>query len=462
MQRKTRELSFSNKKLTAVALTLLLGSMYLGPALISDARGPRGGSFSPPSPDHSLTISAGLFIPIKIDAYSNSSTIDYTAESNATISAALMDSHQFSVFNNSESDLISNSLSMDNGTNVVRDVRVAAGEYFLVFYNPSQSGTANVTFSYREAPHTPFDDGPRFPPQPTGLASFGIYNDSGNVIPYAIQADGILGVANISAILAHNASAPSLNDSVSGATLQLNSMLVVQEKNAQRVYWIQDTPDFVTDLHLMSFADNLWNVSDIRGALSNQTVTSSNGNYVFQTRSNISAAQDYYGFQTSNFTYFEPLDLRILMNESTLLGTGVLVQLGIQVVGNGSGTTPAPVNWFDNVTIHDPQVQNSFFYTAGNDSTPIGSFYDTELVFCGEGNLESTTFSQLNSTLGLFYHNETSGQVSAFPSYYSFGGDTGEAAYNLNVTYSGNGTARIGVGTPDNVYLNSTQVTTTY
>jgi len=212
---------------------------------------------------------------------------------------------------------------------------------------------------------------------------------------------------------------------------------------------------------LVSFADNLWNATDTQGFLSNQTITSTNGNSVFQTRSNISAAQYYYGFQTRNLSYFEPLDLHILMNESTLSGTGVLVQLGIQVVGNGSGSIPEPVYWFDNITIHDPQVQNAFYYIAGNDSTPIGTFYDAELVFCGEGNLESTTFSQMNSTLGLFFHNESSGQLSAFPSYYSFGGDTGEATYNLNVTYSGNGIAQVGVGNPNYVYLNSAQITTT-
>src|SRR5579872_7324605 len=149
------------------------------------------------------------------------------------------------------------------------------------------------------------------------------------------------------------------------------------------------------------------------------------------------------------------------MNESVVQGTGVLLQVGAQIVANGSQTTPQPVNWYDNITIHDPGVSSAYFYTAGNDSTPIGSYYDTEFVFGGEGNLEATQFTQMNSTLGLYYLNETSGQLTDFPSYYSFGGDTGEAAYNLHVALAGNGVAQITPGTPDYVYLSAAPVNTT-
>ena len=205
----------------------------------------------------------------------------------------------------------------------------------------------------------------------------------------------------------------ALNDTVSGATLQLNSMLVVNENNAQFVYWAQATPDFVTNASQVSFADNLWNVTDQNGFMSNQTVTSSNGNFVFPAGPN-STSQYYYGFQSSNLTYVEPLDLRVLMNESVVQGTGVLLQMGVQVLANGSQSTPQPVDWFDNITIHDAGASSAYFYVAGNDSTPIGSYYDTEFVYGGEGNLEATQFTQMNSTLGLFYLNESSGKALGF------------------------------------------------
>ena len=58
------------------------------------------------------------------------------------------------------------------------------------------------------------------------------------------------------------------------------------------------------------------------------------------------------------------------------------------------------MNWFDNVTIHDPTVTSAFFFVSGNNTAPEGSFYDTELVFGGEGNGESTSFSQLSASAG--------------------------------------------------------------
>jgi thermopsin len=400
----------------------------------------------------SISFSAGYFIPLEIDTFSNSSLIVYYVSSNVSISTALMNSQQFNVFNNTQTDDISNALSNRNGTVDNEDIQVSSGAYYLVFYDAAQSGTANVTFSYEAYPVTPYVAGPMFPPEPTGLASFGINNDSGNAVPYVIKTNSIVGTANISAIQAHNSSAPSLNDTVSGATLQLNAILVVNQNGTQYNYWAQNTPDFVTDESQISFGDNLWNNSDVAGFLSNQTVTSPNGNSVYQTNDN-GTAQYYYGYGTNNFTYAEPFDIRLLMNDS-VLPSGVLLQMGAQVLLNGSGSAQ-PINWYDNITIKDPGVQSAYFYVSGNDSTPIGSYYDAELVFAGEGNLEATNFTQMDSTLGLYYLNSSSNDLSAFPSYYSFGGDTGEATYNLHVQYIGNGSAQVTVGTPNYVYLNS-------
>ncbi|MDA4112176.1 MAG: thermopsin, partial [Thaumarchaeota archaeon] len=261
--------------------------------------------------------------------------IAYTVESNASISIALMNSDQFSVFNNSQFGDISNSLSHQIGTSDNESIRVGSGTFFLVFYDSSQSGTANVSFSYRTFPLTPYESGPLLPPQPTGLASFGIYNESGNAVPYGIKTNSVVGVANISSIQAYNSTAPLVNDTVSGATLQLNSMLVVQTNNSKYVYWCQNTQDFVTNTSQVSFADNLWNNTDLSGYLSNQTITSSNGNGVFPTSSN-SSSEYYYGYQSSNFTYASPFDLKLVMNESILPKTGVLLQMGVQVLANGS------------------------------------------------------------------------------------------------------------------------------
>ena len=57
--------------------------------------------------------------------------------------------------------------------------------------------------------------------------------------------------------------------------------------------------------------------------------------------------------------------------------------------------------------------------------------------------------------------NTTVGAQTAFPSFYSFGGDTGEATDDLSVSYSGNGFSTLSVGTPDYVYLGTASGTYT-
>ena len=407
----------------------------------------------------SITIPPGYFIPIEIDTFSNVSQVSYEATSNISISFAFMNSNQFHIFN-STSLGITNAITYETGTSSKKDLQVSKGQYFLVFYDSSDTDTANVTFAYQAYPNTPYNSGQVTSPQPTGLASFGIYNESGNVVPYNVSSTRIVGAANITSILAHNATAPQYSDTISGATLQLNSMLVVQDKNGSfpQVYWVQDTPDFVTNSDSVSFGDNIWNNTDEVGFLSNSTITSQNGNFVYPTYSNDSTSQYYYGYGTFNYTYSLPLDLDLIINESAELGQGIFLQIGSQILKNGSSSAPSPVNWFDNITINDKNVETASFLVFGNRSTPIGDFYDTELVFGGEGNLESTFFEQLNATIGLSYLNGTS--LVPFPSYYSFGGDTGEAADNLQVSYFGNGIAQITPGTPNYVYLVSSNSTT--
>jgi len=291
----------------------------------------------------SVSVPSGYPIQLEIDTFSNSSWIDYYVSSNVSISTALMNLQQFNIFNSSNTADISNAIVDRNGTTDNEDVHVLSGIYYLVFFDYAQSGTANVTFSYQAYPITPFVYGPLVPPVPTGIASFGINNDSGNAVPYDIKASSVVGVANISAIQAYNSSAPSLNNTVSGATLQLNAMLDLNQNGTQYVYWAQDTPDFVTNATQVSYNDNLWNNTDVTGSLSNQSVTSPNGNSVYVTDVN-GTSQYYYGTGTNNFTYVEPFDIRLLMNES-VLARSVLLQIGAQVLRNGTQTATEPVFW---------------------------------------------------------------------------------------------------------------------
>jgi thermopsin len=127
--------------------------------------------------------------------------------------------------------------------------------------------------------------------------------------------------------------------------------------------------------------------------------------------------------------------------------------MGAQVLRNGS-QPGSPMRWFDELTLHDPTATSAYFYVSGNSTTPEGTFYDTEFVFGGENDGESTNFNQLSASVQLFYDNSTGGALSYFPSYYSFGQDTAESADNIHVVYS-DGEAELSPGTVNYVYLGS-------
>jgi len=428
----------------------VLVCLLLLPLLIqwsaSVARGPNSTS---PSSQIPFVLPPGYFTYFPVDAFANATIVHYSLTSNTSVSTAFMTSSEFQDFNSSDG-LLSNSITYQNGTESDRTLRVTVGSYDVLVY--AYGGTANASLDLTVFPNNPLSFGPPTPPEPSGIASYGITNQSGTDTAYTIASTDVIGVASISSINAYNSTAESVGENPSGATLQLNSVLVVDEKGGEtQAYWCQNTPDFVTSASQVALADNVWNYS-VSGFLSNESITSEGGGGYVSTFQQNGSTEYYYAYEESNSSYSLPLGLVLLINATTQPGTGVLVQFGAWLTGGtlgvGTGT-----DWFDNVTIHDPTASGATFFTAGNYTTPLGTFYDTELVFAGEGGGEATSFTQLGADFGLFYANSTSNSLNAFPSYFSFGLDTAEAADNVVVRYLGNGTARVSIGTPNYDYL---------
>jgi hypothetical protein len=406
---------------------------------------------------HSVFLRRGWYQGFELDSVSNDTTATYTVLSSAPISTALMTGAQYNVWANGPSDSISNSVTYQNGTSVQNTVTIQPGHYFLVLY--AYLTRALVEFGYQVNPSTPFSYGPISQPLASGIASFGISNSSGTVTSYEVKTSQIVGLAKISSLQVNTPDAYSYGVLATGATLQLNAMLVVNDNgsSAQKVYWVQNVPDFVTAASQVSFGDEIWNSTDTSGYLSNQTVTSTNlqnGGAIYSAGGpGVPGSPFVYNYDGNNQTYNLPLDFAILMKATVLPGAGVVVQLGYRLLSNGSAVA-FPTNWFDNVTIHDSRVQTAYFDVTGNATTPDGHYFDAELVFAGEGNFESAHFAQLNATLGLFYQN-ANGQLSSYPTYYGFSGDTGESADDLVVTYV-NGIAQVASGAnPNYSYLGS-------
>jgi len=391
----------------------------------------------------------GYYVYFPVDAFLNTTLVQYSLASNSSVSTAFMTSAQFQDFNSSNG-LVSNSITYQNGTSSDRTLRVAVGSYDVLVY--AYGMTANASLDLAVFPNNPLSFGRLAAPEPSGIASYGITNQSGVDAPYAIASTDVIGVASISSISAHNSTAESAGVNPSGASLQLNSVLAVDEKGGEtQVYWCQDAPDFVTSASQVALSDNVWNYS-ASGFLSNDSITSEGGGGYVSTFQQNGMTEYYYAYGESNSSYTLPLMMVLMINATAEPGIGVLVQFGSWMTGNILGTG-SDTDWFDNVTIHDPDATRAYFFTAGNYTTPLDTFYDTELVFGGEAGGEATSFTQLGADLGLFYANGTSNRISAFPSYFSFGSDTAESADNLMVTYLGNGIASVSVGTPNYDYL---------
>ena len=391
----------------------------------------------------------GYYEYFPVLAFANSTVVHYSLTSDASVSTALMTEAQFQLFSDSNGP-VSDSISHHDGTGVDTTVRVGPGYYVVLVYayRDAASGTLSVSVS----PNNPLSGGELEAPQPTGIASFGLTNQSDVDNPYSIASTDVIGLASIAAMGAYNASAGLFGANPSGVTLQLNSMLVVdQGGEGSQAYWCQNTPDFVTATSQLALADNVWNAS-ASGYLSNDSITSQGGGGYVSTAQQNGTTVYFYAVTGSNSTYSLPIGLVLLMNATVEPGSGVLVQFGAKVIENSPGAGRG-TDWFDNVTIHDSDARGAYFATDGNYSTPLGTFYDTELVFAGEGGGEATTFTSMSASLGLFYANGTSPAMTAFPSYFGFGQDTEEAAGNLRVSYLGGGEASVSVGAPDYAYL---------
>ncbi|MHB1867750.1 MAG: thermopsin family protease, partial [Nitrososphaerales archaeon] len=242
------------KRLSIIVVALLLfsGLFLVGQVPI---RASTAASAVFPS-QQQIVIRSGYYEYVGVDSFSSNTWVVYNVTSDNPISVALMNATQFNSFQNAASDSISNSMTIQNGSSVQNGLQLPSGQYFLVFY--AFGSRATVDFGFEVYPNTPLSYGALSSPQPSGIASYGISNDSGTAFPYEIHSSQIVGVANISSFLANNPNAATFGDNVAGATLQLNTNLVVNQTNGlQDVYWVQNTPDFVTSVNAMALTDNI-------------------------------------------------------------------------------------------------------------------------------------------------------------------------------------------------------------
>ncbi len=248
---------------------------------------------------------------------------------------------------------------------------------------------------------------------PIGIASF----PKSPIITGEVE-----GYFEVSAISAYNPNGESqYNVPNSGASLQLNAVVVVELANGQKqYYWAQDVIGFITDKDEFSIWDNVWNDTTWPSVLSSQAITG-NGEIYLNKQTN----SQYYYYGTPLNTYTLPMSGYLIMRAYQVDGS-VRIDFGYEL---GSGG----VVWYDHVTItpYEPVV-NAYFETGArlsSDGLPL----DAELVFAGYANYEWTNITNLSAELGLYYWNGSA--WLPLPSDYDFGIHTAESAFtDVNVT----------------------------
>ncbi len=265
---------------------------------------------------------------------------------------------------------------------------------------------------------------------PVGVASYGVDNISGELIPYVVRTGEVVGVANISALNATSGNFSELNISRYGASLQLNLQLLTHSAGKMQVYWLQNVADFNTSARSMYFVDNIWNNTLPGANLSNATLLG---------RGNVTGCgicgQSFYAYVYPYYgmNYTLPLDLKLVVAQGQT-ANGTQVSFGYQLLGAGESGTK-PLVYYDTVLI--PGTYNSTIIVTPYMTTPSGkgkygnNYYDAELVFAGQSNGADALFTELNASMWIYYLDN--GALRPFTSAYTFGMNTQERATNVRV-----------------------------
>jgi hypothetical protein len=262
-------------------------------------------------------------------------------------------------------------------------------------------------------------------PAPTGIADYGVENVGGGATAYKIALSSVTGTALLN----------SVNSSTSFGlwSLQLNVVMKVNTTAASYSYWLQNVFTAPWEEHSplvhADFISAIWNWTAPYASLNSTWVSGGDGSILGPNPYSYEG-----GARCCNYSLPLGLRLRISVGYS---GSKVNVQFSR---ANSVGTVPLLTNTstYDTVTISEPKpVTDAAILVDGYEMAPgiqLGrqTYYESDFVFAGPGNLETATFTSMNATISMSYALEN-GSVVAPLSLYEFG-ETGEKAANLAVT----------------------------
>lgn len=255
-------------------------------------------------------------------------------------------------------------------------------------------------------------------PAPMGIADYGI-GPRGE--PYEYNTTSFMGVATLYSLSTYNSSLnySSYYGGPYGMTFQLNAVLVAVSGGILHAYWSQDVAFINTSSNRIRFEDNLWNYTSEGADMYNSTVSGSG------KIENFSGGNYYYDFASkslsgNNIDLNYPSTVELRMNATVASDHPEIVFSYND--GYGWQVYDRAVIKFLN-TSGTPE-----FRVDGFTYSPVGTYYDAELIMGGPAGGSHTGIVSSSVRLQLDYWNGHNYQM--ITNAFDFGSNTQEGIYN--------------------------------
>jgi hypothetical protein len=255
-------------------------------------------------------------------------------------------------------------------------------------------------------------------PAPMGIADFGL-GPGGT--PYQYNTSSFEGMINISNLQTYNASLTSSYYGYRyGMSFQLNTVLSFSLSGNTYDYWTQDVAFLNTSNRTMYIIDNVWNLSSSKAKIYNSTLSGTG-----VVNASLGFYYDIGGVPTgSKPGESYPFTLAFRLNSTLSSGTPT-VEFQYNA-GSGWVTFDSPE------FIFAKGASAPAFVVNGNSYTPLGNFYDSELILGGPAGGSQTSANSSSVGLSLLYWNGHNYQ--AVQNAFNHGSDTAEGIGNVTVS----------------------------
>ena len=312
------------------------------------------------------------------------------------------------------SSMLNYTISKLNGTNIPQIAKMFPN------FNTVSAGKLSAGPIYTSAP------------APMGLASYGLKNESGTIVPYTYTTDSFEGQININDVSEFY---PGTSSPFS-FSIQFNSVLtgVTIAGISGYEYWIQNVAFYSSRTHELTFVDNIWNFSSPNAVINNGTFHSYTGNVVPGV---------YYYKIGPTYTVKAPFSLTLYLNATNIAQQNSVFFNYTLTNASLNGKTGTFTSSYDKVQFNShpsgssTSTPDAYFKVSGNtlsgtDAIPL----DAELDLGGPGGGSTADFNQINATLNMYYLDSSSKMVPVGSAYDS-GSATGETSSGVSAYYVG-------------------------